>query len=65
MSAPDRRAMLDRADDVAVGSAAMRASERGALGRLRAPKPANDNDGALTAGSMGCSPPGRFSARAG
>jgi transposase-like protein len=32
---------------VAVGSAAMRASERGALGVYRAHKPANDNDAAL------------------
>ena len=41
MSAPDRRAMLDRADKRAVGSAAMRAAGRGALGRLprRASRP--------------------------
>ena len=36
MSAPDRRAMLDRDRPAAVGAAAMRAARRGALGRLSA-----------------------------
>jgi putative transposase len=48
MSAPDRRAMLDRA-----GRAALSVRRQCALlgvarsGVYRAPKPANDNDGAL------------------
>ncbi len=48
MSAPDRRAMLDRADRAALSvrrQCALLGVARS--GVYRAPKPANDNDGAL------------------
>ena len=48
MSAPERESDARPRPRRAVGSAAMRASKRGALGRLPGRKPANDNDAALT-----------------
>ena len=47
MSAPDRRARLDRGHLEAVDPAAVHAVERGALGVYRQPRPANDDDLAM------------------
>ena len=65
MSAPDRRAMLDRADRTLSlrRQCALLGVARSGVYRPR--KPANDNDAALMRGSTNYSPRGPFSARAG
>ena len=65
MSAPDRRAMLDRADKSLSVRRQCALLSVGRSGVYRARKPANDNDGALMRRSTNCSRRGPFSARAG